>query len=222
MLKKCSLNQNEKKPNVHSIISLYFLQIITISYFLLCKNSIFHIYSPPLKNIITLFYLISLFSLCIIILKLLSLYFSHFLLLEISIYIYIIYLILQYHLFYHLSISFFVFDSPILKQLSIPDLTFLSLLLFSFINTSIDLIITLLSILLSFLPPSSEVQKEEILNEGPLTCAICLSEIEDNEKFSCEDIVRLRCHPTHKFHMKCMTAWCRKNFSCPICKTPII
>ena len=221
MLKKCSLNQNEKKPNVHSIISLYFLQIITISYFLLCKNSIFHIYSPPLKNIITLFYLISLFSLCIIILKLLSLYFSQFLLLELSIYIYIIYLILQYHLFYHLSISFFVFDSPILKQLSIPDLTLLSLLLFSFINTSIDLIVTVLSILHSFLP-SSEEKKEEIIDEGNLTCAICLNEIEDNEKFSCEDIVRLRCHPKHKFHMKCMTAWCKKNFSCPICKASII
>ena len=221
MLKKCSLNQNDKKPNVTSIISLYFIQLFTISYFLLLHNSIFQLYYLPLKNVITLLYLISLFSFCIIIVKLLSLYFTQFLLLEISIYIYIIYLIIQYYLFYHLSISFFVFDSPIIKTLSIPDLILLSVLLFSFINTSIDLIVTVLSILHSFLP-SSEEKKEEIIDEGNLTCAICLNEIEDNEKFSCEDIVRLRCHPKHKFHMKCMTAWCKKNFSCPICKASII
>lgn len=225
MLNKCSLEdkQKEAQPNVSSMIILFTIQIVIILYFLVNNDSIFHLYSLSLVNIITLLYLVALFSFCIICIKCFSLYCTSVLIVEISVYFYIIYLIIQYYLLYHFSISFFIFDSNMIKQMGIRNIILLSFLLFSFINTSIDVIVTVFSIVHSFIPKQQiKKEKEEVHFDESQVCAICLNEMEDNEKFSSEDIVRLRCHPNHKFHLKCLTEWCKKNFACPICKTSII
>ncbi len=62
----------------------------------------------------------------------------------------------------------------------------------------------------------SEEQFKLVLAENyEVDCAICLENI--NFLFP-DGYVRLKCHKSHIFHMKCMTTWCQEKVSCPICK----
>jgi len=56
--------------------------------------------------------------------------------------------------------------------------------------------------------------KEGLFNKEDSTCAICLSEYEENEK-----IRILRCE--HHFHSECIIVWLKKNKVCPFCKREI-
>ena len=48
-------------------------------------------------------------------------------------------------------------------------------------------------------------------------CSVCLMTFEaENE------IVPLSCNSEHVFHLSCLVSWANHNYTCPICRQPII
>jgi hypothetical protein len=62
---------------------------------------------------------------------------------------------------------------------------------------------------------NERLSDEELVLKETVMCVICLDHIsvKDSDSF-----IRLRCHRSHLFHLKCMTTWCQEKISCPICK----
>lgn len=55
------------------------------------------------------------------------------------------------------------------------------------------------------------------LNKGQNECIICMTEFDEGEF-----IVKLRCNESHIFHEECLTGWVTNNFTCPLCREPIL
>ena len=55
------------------------------------------------------------------------------------------------------------------------------------------------------------------LATGHLECAICLINFEDQDQ-----VVPLNCNDEHIFHLDCLLNWADHNYTCPICRQPII
>ena len=239
MLNKRSLLYNEKVGNNtnDSIIGIYLLQILSISYTLFYDNKILPPNQSVIENMTTILHLTLLISTIIFTLIIINIYCNstkYFMYLQI--YFSLINILIQYLFFYHLSRDILIFDSIHLQTLFLYDIAILSIMIFSSIYTTIDSVIRIIwfSIkgamgLFKMLNYSDKNNTEYIDSENNLgeekenlICAICLGEIEENEKYSQEEIVNLKCHSKHKFHMKCLVEWCKKHLYCPICKTTII
>ncbi|CAK8573541.1 unnamed protein product [Lathyrus sativus] len=52
-------------------------------------------------------------------------------------------------------------------------------------------------------------------DEGPLPCAVCLSDFNDN------DTVRVLPQCKHFFHPSCIDAWLSSHVTCPVCRTEL-
>lgn len=48
-------------------------------------------------------------------------------------------------------------------------------------------------------------------------CSICLSDFLEKES-----VIKLKCNLTHIFHEECIVDWIQLNFSCPLCREPIL
>jgi len=48
-------------------------------------------------------------------------------------------------------------------------------------------------------------------------CAVCLDPFEVSQQ-----VVPLKCNPSHLFHRDCLVAWTKTSYQCPICREPII
>jgi hypothetical protein len=59
------------------------------------------------------------------------------------------------------------------------------------------------------------LQDEDLLLKETILCVICYDEIDLKAS---DSFIRLKCHRSHLFHLKCMTTWCQEKISCPICK----
>lgn len=239
MLNKRSLIYNEKVGNgtSDSIIGIYLLQILSISYTLFYDNQILPPNQTVIENmtkILQLTLLISTIIFTLIIINIFCTSTKSFM--YIQTYFSLVNILIQYLFFYHLSRDILIFDSTHLQTLLLNDIAILSIIIFSSIYTTIDSVIRIvwLSIegvmgLFNLINYSEKNYIEHIDSENNLSeekenliCAICLEEIEENEKFSQEETVNLKCHSKHKFHLKCLIEWCKKHLYCPICKNPII
>lgn len=45
------------------------------------------------------------------------------------------------------------------------------------------------------------------------TCVICCCELSEND-----EVIQLKCHPSHIYHSNCIIEWLKGKFFCPICK----
>ena len=59
--------------------------------------------------------------------------------------------------------------------------------------------------------------KSALLEDEQFECAICLAYFEDTDQ-----VVPLRCNLEHVFHLECLLSWADHNYTCPICRQPII
>ena len=60
---------------------------------------------------------------------------------------------------------------------------------------------------------ASEAPPAKLSNE----CAVCLV------NFAPDDlVVPLGCNVDHLFHMECLLSWANHNYTCPICRQPVI
>lgn len=58
-----------------------------------------------------------------------------------------------------------------------------------------------------------QMTSKKIQKMNKKTCVICLERF---QKY--EFIKRLKCHPDHVFHEKCINRWFGRELSCPICR----
>lgn len=48
-------------------------------------------------------------------------------------------------------------------------------------------------------------------------CSVCLAPF----TAQCQ-VVPLKCNPEHVFHKECLLSWANHNYTCPICRQPVI
>ena len=54
-------------------------------------------------------------------------------------------------------------------------------------------------------------------NKQVSECIICLTDFENEET-----IIKLSCNETHIFHEECLKGWVQTNYTCPLCREPIV
>ena len=59
----------------------------------------------------------------------------------------------------------------------------------------------------------AKYQRQTQANE----CSICLCKFEETEY-----VIRLSCNAAHIFHEECLTGWATSNYTCPLCREPIL
>merc|ERR1712238_263425 len=61
-----------------------------------------------------------------------------------------------------------------------------------------------------------EDEEEELGEEGPLECSICLGEYEKGDRLVSLNPCR------HVFHEACIAAWTNQNTRCPLCNIDLV
>lgn len=61
----------------------------------------------------------------------------------------------------------------------------------------------------------SSKQKDSLFHTDQTECAVCLEELEDDDK------VRLLPTCRHAFHITCIDQWFIENTNCPVCRSPV-
>ncbi|TNV71876.1 hypothetical protein FGO68_gene4156 [Halteria grandinella] len=54
-------------------------------------------------------------------------------------------------------------------------------------------------------------------SKGITECIICLTDFQQGET-----VIRLKCNEQHQFHEECLQGWVLNNFTCPLCREPIL